>query len=118
MPALDAVLCAGADHLRAMGARATLAVVGVDESAPVPVTMVHSLLGLACDVADRQRSVEGDAVDLRIRKAGDELSLGLEVPKRWGRLSARRRLASLEDEKTLLVRESVEGDRRQVLMVC
>ena len=118
MPALDAVLCAGADHLGALGAHATLTVAGVDEDAPVPVTTVYSLLGLACDVADRQRSVEGDAVDLRIRKTGDELSLGLEVPKRWGRLGARRRLASLEDEKTVLVRESVEGDRRQVLMVC
>jgi len=118
MPALDAVLCAGADHLRAMGVRATLTVVGVGESAPVPVTMVHSLLGLACDVADRQRSVEGDAVDLRVRKAGDELSLSLEVPKRWGRLSSRRHLVPLAHEKTILVRESVEGDRRQVLMVC
>ena len=62
MPALDAVLCAGADHLRALGAHATLTVAGVDEGAPAPVTMVHSLLGLACDAADRQRSVEGDAV--------------------------------------------------------
>lgn len=118
MPALDAVLCAGAERLGAMGAHATLTVAGVDEGAPAPVTMVHSLLGLACDVADRQRSVEGDAVDLRVRKVGDELSLILEVPKRWGRLSARRHLVPLAHEKTILVRESVEGDRRQVLMVC
>ena len=59
-----------------------------------------------------------DAVDLRVRKVGDELSLSLEVPKRWGRLSARRHLVPLAHEKTILVRESIEGDRRQVLMVC
>ena len=118
MPALDAVLCAGADYLGELGVRPTFTVAGVEESAPVPVTMVYSMLSLACDVAGRQGSVEGDAVDLRIRAVGDELSLNLEVPKRWGRLSARRHLVPLAHEKTIMVRETVEGDRRQVLMVC
>jgi len=113
-PALDAVLTAGANRLRALGVVPVFTVAA--RSATSAMTAL-ALLNLAGDAAAHVDGAEGAEVELRIRGVGERLLFRLEVPVVWGLLGAQRLLRPVIDSPSTLVRERKRGDRRVVLVL-
>lgn len=118
-PVLDAILMSSAERLQSLGVRPEFSVAGIPANQAIDVTLAMSLLNVACGAAVRQEDdvARGSKAIFRIRGGDKGMLYRLDVPASWGFLGAKRSLAVLPDDDSLLVQERVRDGRSVVLVM-